>query len=269
MKKAQLIGVGIAAVCGLGAFIVMKKFVQPPKVVKQDVQVNTTEVLVAKQDLGLGHIANEASFRWQSWPADAVPPGAISRRPGGSGNQMGEFRGAVARAPVLAGEPITKTKLVKSGEGGILAAVLPQGYRAISTKISEESAVGRLILPNDHVDVILIRRLRSAKGAEEHVSDTLFKNVRILAIGQRIEVKEGQKNADGNTATLQLTPRQAELLALAKSMGEISLALRSVADFEKEGQGQQEADLLKNGQQRGNAIKVLRYGVKSRAYGVN
>ncbi len=268
MKKAQMIGVGIAAVCGIGAFVVMKKFVQPPKVMTKELQVNTAEVLVAKQDLGLGHIANEASFRWQSWPADAVPPGAISRR-GGAGNQMSEFRGAVARSPILAGEPITKSKLVKSGEGGILAAILPQGYRAISTKISEETAVGRLILPNDHVDVILIRRLRSTKGAEEHVSDTLFKNVRVLAIGQRIEVKEGQKNSDGNTATLQLSPRQAELLALAKSMGEISLALRSVADFEKQGEGQAaDADVLKGGQ-RGTAIKVLRYGVKSRAYGVN
>jgi pilus assembly protein CpaB len=141
--------------------------------------------------------------------------------------------------------------------------------RAISTKISEESAVGRLILPNDHVDVILIRRLRSKGGAEEHVSDTLFRNVRILAIGQRIEVKEGQKNAEGNTATLELTPRQAELLALAKSMGEISLALRSVADFEKGGQQSNEAAELNKNQNRGNAIKVLRYGVKSRAYGVN
>lgn len=263
MKRAQILGVAIAGACALGAGLLMRGIVNKPRQIEKAVQVNTTEVLVAKTDMGLGHIATEASFRWQSWPSDAVPAGAIRR----SGSAMREFNGAIARAPILAGEPITKSKLVKSGEGGVLASILPQGMRAISTKISEESAVGRLILPNDHVDVILIRRLRG-KGAEEHVSDTLFRNIRVLAIGQRIEVKEGQKNAEGNTATLEMTPRQAELLALAKTMGEISLSLRSVADFEKNGQAQSEADVLKSGQ-RGNAIKMLRYGVKSRAYGVN
>ena len=267
MKRAQLIGIAIAGVCGLGSFWLMKGILNKPRETKQDVQVNTTEVMVARADIGLGHIATESSFRWQAWPADAVPPGAIARK-GGAGNPMREFQGAIARTPILAGEPITKAKLVKAGEGGVLASILPQGMRAISTKISEESSVGRLILPNDHVDIILIRRLRSKGGQEEHVSDTLFRNVRILAIGQRIEVKEGQKNAEGNTATLELTPRQAELLALAKSMGEISLALRSVADFDKTGAGPSEANDLKNGN-RGNAIKMLKYGVKSRAYGVN
>jgi pilus assembly protein CpaB len=268
MKRAQLIGIAIAGVCGLGAFWLMKGILNKPTVTKVDVQVNTTEVMVARADIGLGHVASEASFRWQSWPSDAVPPGAITRR-GGGGNPMREFQGAIARAPILAGEPITKSKLVKAGEGGVLASILPQGMRAISTKISEESAVGRLILPNDHVDVILIRRLRNKGGSEEHVSDTLFRNVRVLAIGQRIEVKEGQKNADGNTATLELSPRQAELLALAKSMGEISLSLRSVADFEKSGQGPSAGDDPLKSKDRGNAIKLLKYGVRSRAYGVN
>ncbi len=140
--------------------------------------------------------------------------------------------------------------------------------RAISTKIKEETSVGRLILPNDHVDVILIRRLRTKNGGEEHVSDTLFRNVRVLALGQQIESKEGKKTTDGsaNTATLELTPKQAELLALGASMGEISLALRSVADLSGENGPSSGNDLNK---QRGNAIRILRYGARSRAYGVN
>jgi pilus assembly protein CpaB len=121
-------------------------------------------------------------------------------------------------------------------------------------------------LPNDHVDVILIRRMRSKGGQEDIVSDTLFRNVRILSIGQQIEAKEGKKNADGNVATLELTPKQSELLALANTMGEISLSLRSVADLN--GDGPTANDEM-NRKDRGNSVRILRYGVKSRAYGVN
>jgi pilus assembly protein CpaB len=164
---------------------------------------------------------------------------------------------------MLAGEPVTAMKLVKPGDGGVLAAILPAGMRAISTRIKEETGVGRLILPNDHVDVILTQRRRSRAGGDEFVADTLFRNVRVLAIGQLIEAKDGKKLAEGNTATLELTPRQTELLAQANSMGEISLALRSIADIDTKDQP------IANQDKRGNSIRVLRYGVKSRAYGVN
>ena len=101
----------------------------------------------------------------------------------------------------------------------MLAAILPAGMRAISTRIKEETGVGRLILPNDHVDVILTQRKRGRSGGEDFVSDTLFRNVRVLAIGQLIEAKDGKKLAEGNTATLELTPRQSELLALGELDG--------------------------------------------------
>jgi pilus assembly protein CpaB len=265
MKRAQLIGLSVAGVAGLMAFAVTKSFVNKPQPQKQvTVQVNTTEVLVARADIGLGHIATEKDFKWQTWPADAVTPAFITRS---QQSAQRELSGAIARAPILAGEPITAHKLIKPGQGGVLAAILPSGMRAISTKIKEETSVGRLILPNDHVDVILIRRLRTKAGAEEHVSDTLFRNVRVLAIGQQIETKEGKKSTEGaaNTATLELTPKQSELLALGASMGEISLALRSVADLSGEN-GPSNSELNK---QRGNAIRILRYGARSRAYGVN
>jgi pilus assembly protein CpaB len=175
----------------------------------------------------------------------------------------------VAVGCILAGEPITPSKLVKAGQGGVLAAILPSGMRAISTKIKEETAVGRLILPNDHVDVILIRRLRGKNGQEEYVSDTLFRNVRVLAIGQQLESKEGKKSAEtsAGTATLELTPRQSEMLALANSVGEISLSLRSIADLDLVNGPSEGEDISKS--KNGNAIRVLRYGVRSRAYGVN
>lgn len=270
MKRAQLIGIAVAGVAGLGAFVMVKGMVsRPVKTEKVEVKVNKTNVLVARADIGLGQIANETMFRWQEWPADAVTPALLTDRT--SPRAMNELSGAIARAPILAGEPITTKKLIKSGQGGVLAAILPPGMRAVSTKIKEETAVGKLILPNDHVDVILTRTMRGKSGTEEHTSDTLFSNVRVLAIGQQIENKEGKKSAEGsaNTATLEMTPRQAELLALANSMGEISLSLRSISDLSADAGNGIGEQLGKKKSDTSNAIKVLRYGVRSRAYGVN
>lgn len=267
MKRAQLIGVVIALVAGGLAFVMMRGIVSKPQKVVVQETVNATEVLVARSDIGLGSVANEGQFRWQNWPKDAVSPSFITKSSGAS--VMRDLAGSVARAPIMSGEPITTNKLIKPGQGGVLAAILPAGMRAISTKIKDETAVGKMILPNDHVDVILTRRFRNAKsGGEEHVSDTLFRDVRVLAIGQQIEAKEGKKGAEGTTATLELTERQAESLALANSMGEISLSLRSIADMVADGAGPTQSGELKR---RGasSSVKVLRYGQKSRAYGAN
>ncbi len=268
MKKAQLIGISIAGIAGVTAFFLLQGLVNKPvEVQTQEVLVDKEDVLVARTDIGLGQIATEKEFRWQAWPKEAVTPGFLTRTSNPTASS--DYSGTIARAPIMAGEPITSMKLIKAGQGGVLAAILPEGMRAVSTKIEDKTAVGRLILPNDRVDVILTRRMRSRAGQEEFVSDTLFQNVRVLAVGQQIETKEGKKTADasGSTATLELTPRQAEQLALANSMGEISLSLRSIAEKDNmEGPTGGEA-LTKPTS--GSAVKLLRYGVKSRAYGVN
>ncbi len=266
MKRGQLVSLAIAAVCGVGALFVMSKYVnnKPAVVPTAPVIANMTKVLVARSDIGLGTLTSETNFRWQEYPDATVPQGAITCA-GNNVCALREYAGSIARVPILKEEILTRMKMVKAGEGGVLASILPQGMRAISTKIAEDTSAGMLILPNDHVDVILIRRMRGKAGQEEHVSDTLFRNVKILAIGQRIEsAKADQKTVEGKTATLELSARQSELLALAKSMGEITLALRSIADFKED----RETKDLKS-DNRGNAIRMLRYGVKSRAYGVN
>jgi pilus assembly protein CpaB len=124
-----------------------------------------------------------------------------------------------------------------------------------------------LILPNDHVDVILIRHVRDRAGQDQNVVDTLFRNVRVMAIGQQIQTKEGKKVADvsASTATLELTPRQAEMMALANSMGEITLTLRSVADLTTDPARAGGLDF----KVKDNSVRVVRYGAKSRVYGVN
>ncbi|MFV0298176.1 MAG: Flp pilus assembly protein CpaB [Hyphomicrobiaceae bacterium] len=265
MKRGQVIGIAIAGVCGLGAFMLAKNIVSKPRVVQVQQHRAATEVLVARSNISLGQITVDSNFRWQAWPADGVPPGAVTRENGVGGN-IRQFVGSIARAPILAGEPITKAKLVNAKEGGVLAAILPPGRRAVAVSIREDYlAAGKMILPNDHVDVILIRRQRSRGGQEEISSETLFRNIRVLAIGQRIEVKEGQKNADGNSATLELSPQQAEELVLARAKGEITLSLRSIADFnDKNADQSKKRDAKASG-----TVKVLRYGVKSSAYGVN
>lgn len=267
MKRAQVIGISIAGGAGLLAFMLMRSIMSTPsKPTQIAVPVDSTEVLVARKDISLGSITRESDFRWQTWPSEAVTPGFITKKSGNDGVKA--VTGAVARAPIMVGEPINKNKLIKAGDGGVLAAILPRGMRAISTRIKEETAAGRLILPNDHVDVILTRRLPGRNGTDQYVSDTLFRNVRVLAIGQDIETTGDKKSSGGNanTATLELTPKQAELLALANSMGEISLSLRSIADVDKDGPGG--ADPFANNE-RGSAVRILKYGIPSRAYGVN
>ncbi len=265
MKKAQIIGISIAGVAGILAFVLMGTMVKaPPKPTIVEKTVDAVQVLVARSDIPLGTVVNEQSFRWQDWPKDAISPSFVTNT--AKPAALRDYAGHIARAPILSGEPITDNKVIKPGSGGVLAAVLPPGMRAIAMKIDEKSAVAKLILPNDHVDVILITRKRTKSGSEEIVSDTLFRNVRVLSIGQQIEAKEGKKAAEGTVATLELTPRQTEILAQGMTAGEVSLALRSVADLNAEGPSAN-GDL--NKKDRGGAVRVLRYGVKSRAYGVN
>jgi pilus assembly protein CpaB len=272
MKRAQFIGFSVALVAAGLAYYMASEFMQPPPPITVEKTVDTTDVLVAGSDIPVGDIVNEGSFRWVPWPTEIVSPAFITKPKNGVA-KLHTLSGSVARAPMLAGEPVTDQKLIKAGDGGVLAAVLPKGMRAISTKISAESAAGSLILPNDHVDVILIRRLREQNGVEQTVADTLFRNVRVLAIGQQIETKEGRKSADlsASTATLELTARQTEMMALANTMGEVTLTLRSVADLRSEpAAGGAGLDLARAKEAPAeNAVRVVRYGAKSRVYGVN
>jgi pilus assembly protein CpaB len=131
--------------------------------------------------------------------------------------------------------------------------------RAISTEISPETGAGGFILPNDHVDVILSRRDKDAEkqaGVDVHTSETILSNIRVLAIDQMVEEKNGQRVVVGKTATLELSQRQAEMLAAARQSGSLSLALRSIVDAKPR---KQDAD---DGQTaRGNRLNTIRYGV--------
>lgn len=267
MKRARVIVLMIAIAAAGCAAIVAKRMTGAPAPTRVVVASSgdTIDVLVASTEIRLGDSVKAGEMKWQAWPKNSASAGYITRD--ASPNAMSKLSGAIARAPFLEGEPIKEQKLIKVSEGGVMAAILPSGMRAISTPIREETSAGGFILPNDRVDVIVSRKVRTARK-EEHVSETVLRNVRVLAIGQSIESKDGKKVATGKTATLELTPNQAETLALAQSMGDISLSLRSLADA-RPGEGGPEQTDNPLGSSRGASVKILKYGVQSRAYGVN
>jgi pilus assembly protein CpaB len=137
-----------------------------------------------------------------------------------------------------------------------MTAILPSGMRAVSTDVTPETGAAGFILPNDRVDVILSRREREG-GAEVHVSETILSNVRVLAIDQTVEEKGGQRVVVGRTATLELTQRQAETLVVSRTMGQVSLTLRSLVDASGEST---DTDTEETGSRR-IGVSIVRYGV--------
>jgi pilus assembly protein CpaB len=232
MKAARIVVLVVAIAAGGVAALLAGRQEAPeaPPPPEPVAKLDTVEVLTAKSDIGVGQAVSAQELQWQTWPTAAAGPSFIRKnaRP----DAVEQLSGLTARAPFAAGEPINEVKLIK-GTGGYMAAILPPGMRAISTEISAESGAGGFILPQDRVDVILSRRDKEAEkslGVDTYISETILNNVRVLAIDQAVEEKNGQRVAVGKTATLELTPRQAETLAVARQMGTLSLVLRSLAD---------------------------------------
>jgi pilus assembly protein CpaB len=165
--------------------------------------------------------------QWQTWPAATASNNFIRRTERPDANT--QIAGSIARSPFVAGEPIREPKLVKANGSGFMAAVLPGGMRAVSTEISPETGAGGFILPNDRVDVMLSRREKSG-DRDIITSEIILGNIRVLAIDQAPREKDGQNSVVGKTATLELKPGQAEILARARQSGTLSLALRSLVD---------------------------------------
>jgi pilus assembly protein CpaB len=258
MKAARLVVLGIAvAAGGIAALLASggEKKEEPPKPVAQ---LDTVDVLIAKGDIPMGTAVSDADLAWQMWPTSAA--GTFIRKTDRP-NAVEQLTGWIARSPFFAGEPIREAKLVNAKGSGFMAAILPSGMRAVSTEISAETGAGGFILPNDRVDVILSRRDKSAEktaGVETHASETILRNIRVLAIDQQVEEKNGQRVVVGKTATLELMPGQAETLALSKQLGTLSLALRSIVDSKPTA-----ADNVDDGKARAGSINTVRFGAST------
>jgi pilus assembly protein CpaB len=226
------------------------------------------KVLVAARDLVPGKRLTDADLAWKDWPVDEVNPAFITDgsvpipqaaaapaaekaapRPQGAvatvaraaadvatGGGKAEYFGSVVREPILAGEPIIGRKIVRAGDSGYMAAYLEPGMRAMAIRVNVETAAGGFILPGDRVDLVLTREANLGNvGASEgdrskFTSATVLQNIKVLAIDQSTRAGDDEQAVVGATATLEVGPRDAEALALAKSEGELSLVLRSYAD---------------------------------------
>ncbi|MEX0953845.1 MAG: Flp pilus assembly protein CpaB [Rhizobiaceae bacterium] len=235
MNTSRLIILGVAVVAAIGAGYVAKNMLTPPPpqvIVERatdEPAIKLSEVLVLDSDVSMGSVVGEA-LAWQSWPSDAISEAFITRE--SDPNALEELTGALARVPLYSGEPLRRSKLIGEGQS-FMSSILPSGRRAVATQIAADTSAGGFILPNDYVDVIMTRRSSAAGGtAEGFITETILKNIRVLAIDQAIqEDEEGRRVRVGDTATLELTPEQAEIITVAQQMADrLTLALRPVAD---------------------------------------
>jgi pilus assembly protein CpaB len=255
MKPARLAVLGIALAAGAGAFLMRPAPAPVQQVETPAPRIPTVDVLVAAVDIPLGNGLQATDLRWAAWPADSVPTGVIRRSDAPEAQK--ELTGQLARAQIFASEPIRRERLMKTDGSGFLSAVLPPGKRAVAITIDNRGAnsAGGFILPNDRVDVIRTRRDDAAsrvQSADVMISETILTNIKVLAIGQNVQERNGEKVITGETATLELDPRQAETIALAQRNGTISLALRSLADAKDDAKAPPPED---------SSLTIVRYGV--------
>lgn len=261
MRPARIVLLLVALVAGsLAAFLVTRGGRAPApatEVVTQVVEEAKTQILVAKTPIGIGERLSVDRLEWQDWPQGALRSEyvTVAAMP----DAPAQLTGAVARFEFFPGEPIREAKLVRADQG-YLSAVLAPGKRGVSVTVTAASSAGGFVVPNDHVDVLLTTS--SAMGQR---SEVILSNVRVLALGKRLGemgVSGGDESGaqagptpttfdNATIATLELDPAQAETLVNASTRGQLSLTLRSVADFNRADAGPASSN---------QAVRLIRYG---------
>ncbi|MDO7841011.1 Flp pilus assembly protein CpaB [Sphingomonas immobilis] len=190
------------------------------------------EVLVATKSLPLGTILDATALKYQPWPKELVENVYFIK---GTKDDVKSLIGTVVRTPITAGQPITQGTIVKPGDRGFLAAALGPGMRAVTVPTPGSSSVSGFVFPGDRVDVVLTQTVPGASGPPLKVSETVMRNLRVLATDTRtdntVNPDTGKTEVRGfNNVTLEATPRMAEQIAVAQTLGSLSLSLRSLAD---------------------------------------
>ena len=190
------------------------------------------KVLVARKALPVGTIIDAESLAFQAWPKELVQNAYYTE--GSPDADMTKLLGTVVRNPVTAGQPLTHGALVGPKDRGFLAAALGPGMRAVTVPVSATSGVAGFVFPGDRVDMVLTQEVvGGGDGPPLKVSETIVRNLRVLATDQRIDSKDEEGKTQVKTfatVTFEATPRIAEKIAVAQAMGSLSLALRSIAD---------------------------------------
>jgi pilus assembly protein CpaB len=218
LTRQSMIALGVAVVLGLLAVFLANTYLTGSQ--RKAELAGTTKVAVAAAPLGYGVDITADKVRFVDYPNSAIPPGAFTN----ASQLIAAGKKRVALMPISINEPILASKISGQGQGASIAALLPEGMRAASVRINDVSGVAGFVQPNDSVDVLITRDLPGAERNTQ-MTDVLIQNVRVIAIDQR------SKNADGSpkvakTATLEVTPLDAQKLALAQEVGSLSLVLR-------------------------------------------
>jgi pilus assembly protein CpaB len=263
MNKAQVAVLAVAVLAGGGAFMLMSRPTQAPtqarlpSVVTPIVPTMTDQVLVAKRDLPYGTALTDLDIEWMDWPRSTIPKGVITRNE--APHALEDLKGSFVRAPIGAAEPIRRERLVKGATPSMMSTLLSSGKRAIAIDVSINSTAGGFILPNDRVDILKLYRdpeLTKDRGADVMASELVVSNVRVLAMGQTVETKNGEAVVTGATSTLELDPRQAEIVLLAQRSGTLALELRPLVDAHPSDGSGAVAESPGDG-----SLTIVRYGV--------
>src|SRR3954466_1491239 len=189
VKKIVLL-VGALAIAIVTAVMAKNMFsgASAPQAEARQAVVNGPEVLVATRTLPVGTIVDAESFRYQPWPQGLVQPAYFIR--GGRGTEPQSLMGTVVRNEITAGQPLTQGAIVRPGERGFLAAALGPGMRAVTVAVSATSGVAGFVFPGDRVDIVLTQQVTGGgDGTPLKVSETILRNVRVLATDQRMDAK--------------------------------------------------------------------------------
>jgi len=243
MRARTLILVFLAIILAGGTAFLARNFLARERetIVQEQaplkVQAPAKSVLVAKVDLKRGQILRTEDTVWQIWPEGGLDKNYIVLGgPPVPPRTPESFAGYVVRNPIAAGEPITNAKVIAPGNRGFLAAVLRPGMRALSVPVTITSGIAGFIFPGDQVDLMLTYTVPSivlGAGFDHKAVQTVLRNVRIIAIDQRMESKPGEA-VPAHTATFEVTPKQSEIIALASRIGEMFLTLRSLVPSPQE-----------------------------------
>ena len=206
------VAVAIAAIATFGVYRVLEN-------TKASSRIATRPLVVAAKSLPEGASIDRASLSVRDWPVATIPAGAFS--------STDSLIGRVTRVAIFEGEAIVPGRLAPSGTGPGIEVKITPGKRAMGVRINDVAGVSGLIQPNSRVDVLV--NIRTADGGRQ-VSKLFMENMRVLSVGTRVERDNEGKAIEATTAALEVTPEEAERLAVAVSQGSIQLVLRGYGD---------------------------------------
>ncbi len=243
MSPRNIILIAFALIAALGTAMLARGWINSQRVVTAaptPVPVEASQyVLVAKTPLPAGRFIKPEDLRWQAWPDNQMPATYLLK----GKRQPEELTGSVVRSGIAADEPITDARLVKPGDRGFMAAVLEPGFRAVSVSVTATSGIAGFVFPGDRVDLLVTHSVKNddVDGRKKALAtETVLRDVRVVAIDQRTDDQNSTPTV-ARTITFEVTPKQAEMVNVARRLGELTLSLRSLSREELQGALSQDA----------------------------